>query len=167
MRVTLQQALTGTQELIAQATANMLELERRVNADALNLLYRAQCAAQETLTEGRRAFALMVEDVRLANPGITFLGLRLTGVRAESVEILDPDQAYRSVRDARLAQLRRTVNDRSAAYEIISTYANLQRMARLTLCHYLDQSVAGLWITEINDLERRTVPWTTVVRPRL
>jgi hypothetical protein len=167
MHELLTQALTGTSVVIEQATQSMLALEQRVNADALNLIYRARCALQDTMIEGRRAFALTLHDVIRANPGITIGGIRLTNLVANPVEISDPDQAYQGIRDARMSYLRsRSINDQTKAYEIVSVYANLERMARLTLCSYLDQNVSSIWLREINEMGRLAAPWTVVVALR-
>lgn len=164
MRDVLQQALTGAQATVDLASSRMQELEQRVNLDAINLLYRAQCSVQDTLVNGRRAFADVLGDIRRADPGIKVFGIRIINLSTNEVEVSDPDKAYWNLRDARIAELRKSLTAKSRAYEILSVYANLQRMARLTLCSYLDQPSFGqIMVREINENERHMSPWATVV----
>ena len=164
MRDIMQQALAGTSSTINLASSRMQELEQKVNLDAIDLLYRAQCSAQDTLVNGRQSFANVLGDLRRANFSFKILGFIVVNTTTNEIAISDPDKAYWSLRDARISALHKTLTPNSHAYEIVSMYANLQRMARLTLCSYLDQpAFRQIIMREINENERHAAPWATVV----
>jgi hypothetical protein len=120
------------------------------------------------MSQLQRAFAEAISNIVKANPGITFLGVKLTGVDANPVVIDDPDQAYRNLKALRYEALAK-LKDTSDGYEIVSTYQNLERYAWFTRCHYIqnDAGSAVRFSQEINDLERLSTPWFEVVKPKM
>jgi hypothetical protein len=151
--------------------AAMLSLETQINRDANNLIYRAQCLAEVALNDQmQRAFSTVFATLQKADPSITtFLGLTAAHLHVNQVKILDPDVAYKNLKKATFDLLNNEqyVNDNSPAYIILSSYQNLERIAKLTRCHYLDQVFEDQFILEANDLERLSLPWRWVVRPRM
>jgi hypothetical protein len=66
----------------------------------------------------------------------------------------------RSVYFARLNEIKPTDD----AYQFVSTYQNLIRVAKLARCHYLDQGLAVYFDREANELERLSAPWDQFVK---
>lgn len=147
-------------ELAARAEA----LEERIYQDAIDIVYRVQCASEVFATDSlKRALADAVNTLRAADPNFTFFGLRVAGTEIEPIDIPDPDIAYRAVkqqRQARLANLTATDD----AYIIVSTYLNLARLARLTQCHYIDQNQSIIFVRDYLEFERLNKPWTEILR---
>jgi hypothetical protein len=168
IRSIIQDATNGTQAVIADATNRMQALEATINKDAINLIYRGQCASEVALMDQfQRAFTQLIANLTKADPGISILGIRLTGVTSNPVEIEDPDKAYISTKAAVLNSLDEKLTDGSNAYDILSAYQNLEVAARFARCHYIDQALDVLWVKEANDLERLSLPWVTVVKPTM
>src|ERR1700744_2651333 len=64
-------ALSGQRALIDQAVLNMNQLEASINRDAVNLLYRAQCAAEvAATTTSQRLFASLISNLRKSDPRV-------------------------------------------------------------------------------------------------
>jgi hypothetical protein len=72
-----------------------------------------------------------------------------------------------SSKSAVLSALNRNQKDSSRAYDILSAYQNLERGARFARCYYIDQALEIRWVKEINDLELQSLPWVTVVEPKM
>lgn len=167
IRSILKDVVVGSQSTIDLALRDMLALETKVDYDAIDLINRTQCAAIETMNKGREAFADVVSDLGRANPGLYIFGLKIIDLKTKKIEISDPDQAYRAMKKQKVDQLIAETNDGSPAYNILSTYSNLQRMATFTMCSYQNQSAKLVWAQEISDIERLSIPWTYAVRPTL
>lgn len=164
IRSIIKEAMGGTEQLLDKATADMLRLEVQVNVDAIDLIYRAQCAATETINQGRQAFANVVSDLGRADPGLYILGLKIIDLRTKTVQVEYPDQAYWNMKKKLFDHLRASVKDDTDAYDIFSAYTNLGEMARLTLCSYINQPAANkIWTQEMNQMEVLAAPWTDVV----
>jgi hypothetical protein len=168
IRSILHDAIDGTQAIIADATKRMLELEASINADAIKLIYRAQCATEVVLLDqAQRSFIQLISDLKKADPGVTILGIRVLDLKVNDVKIDYPDQAYISTKKAVLDALGKAVSDKSKAYEILSAYQNLERAAVFTRCYYIDQALNTRWVEEANELERLSLPWVIVVKPTM
>ena len=168
IRSIVRDALDGTQAIIDDATTRMLALEAQINADAIKLIYRAQCATEVVLNDQlQRSFAQLISNLKKANPGVTILGIRVIDLDVSDIKIDYPDQAYISTRAAVLDSLKKTVTDKSKAYDILSSYQNLERAARFTRCYYIDQSLDTRWVAEVNELERLSLPWVLAVQPAM
>ncbi|AWM06100.2 hypothetical protein [Bradyrhizobium symbiodeficiens] len=168
IRSIVHDALNGTRDIVADATKRMLALEAQVNADAIKLIYRAQCAAEVVLMDQlQRSFAQLIANLKRADPSVTILGARVISLDISDVKIDYPDQAYLSTEATVLAALKKSVNDGSKAYEILSAYQNLERAARFTRCYYIDQAAETRWVQKVNELERLSLPWVRVVQPTM
>jgi hypothetical protein len=163
IRSIIREATSGA---IAGAEAAMLTLEAKVDTDAVDLLYRAQCAAEVALMDQmHRAFVQFLNDLRQADPSINILGIKIVTDALNPITITDPDKAYISSRDAALAALDKNVKDDTNAYDILSTYQNVERNAKFVRCYYIGQGLETRWVKEVNDLERLSAPWISVVEP--
>jgi hypothetical protein len=160
IRNVVNEAISGEHGAITHATESMLQIENQVNADAINLLYRASCAAH-TLLMGdlQQSFAGIIKTLKKANPELYIGGIKILNSKIMDVEIEDPDKAYISTRDAALQHLDKSIENNSSAYEILSTYQNLIHIAKLTRCYYIDQSLATKFDQEVNKLEILSLPW--------
>lgn len=161
-------ALSGSRALEAQAAADMTRLEQKVNADANNTIYNVQCVAETSLNDSlQRAASQLLEQVRASHWVVRLLGFNIIDFGPTvKVSISDPDQAYWSLKTTVLGELARTQSDSSPAYDIISAYQNLERMAKLTTCYYkqfTNQEFVGRFISEANNMEVMTLQWTSVV----
>jgi hypothetical protein len=155
----------GSQQTIAKAEAAIRELEKQVDQDAVNLLYRAQCSIEVALTEQlQRAFQEAIANLIKSDQSVKILGIKIIDLSANKIELEDPDLAYRSYRDSRLAALKK-LGPHSEAYLILSTYQNLERHAWYARCHYavIQASLAAAFTKEIDDFERLSRPWFDVV----
>jgi hypothetical protein len=168
IRSILHDVIGGTDNTISLATNNMLELESSINADAIKLIYRAQCASEVVLmNQFQRSFAQLMANLQKADPSIRLGGIRIIDLTANNITIDDPDQAYISTKSAVIAKLQKDVTDNSKAYEILSAYQNLEMAAKFTRCYYLDQALDKRFVQEVNELERQSLPWVMVVTPTM
>jgi hypothetical protein len=158
---------TGAQDTVARAELAMLTLEKQVNKDAVEFLYRTQCAAAGVTDQLQRAFAGSIQNLIKADPSINILGLKVVEGTANPITIDNPDDAYNSTKLAVMSRLEKDVKDSSRAYMILSAYQNLERGAKLARCSYIDQAGEDLWLTEVNNLERLSRPWVSVVQPSM
>ena len=167
IRSIVREALSGADGAIAKALAAMLELEARTNQDALRLIYRAQCSVSDLQTQFRETLARMIVDLKNANPGVDIFGYRAISTGINGIVIENPDQAYRSTRDATLAALNKKLTDKSDAYEILSTYQNLIRAAQFARCHYIGEGLEARLFEQINEWRRLSEPWVSTVKPKM
>jgi hypothetical protein len=151
---------------IDRIARRLLEIENQIYEDSIQLIYRAQCAAEVALMDQfQRGFAQFIMHLREANPSLRIAGYRVISVGINRIEITDPDLAYRVAKNEVEARLRREIRERDNAYQILSAWQNLERSARFARCHYIDQVLAVWFSQEIAELSRRSSPWVTVVRP--
>jgi hypothetical protein len=168
IRSIVQEALRGSEAAIERAERAMLTLEQQINQDAINLLFRAQCAVEVALMDqAQRAFAAFIGNLIKADPSVKILGIKVIDLGANNIQITDPDQAYISSKSAALTALNQNQKDNSRAYSILSVYQNLERGARFTRCAYMGQGLEWRWVKEINELELLSLPWLTVVEPKM
>lgn len=165
IRSIIADALGGTRDVIADAEKRMLAVEQAIYVDAKKLLYEVQCKTEVLLSDQlQRSLAGIIAELNAADPSIRIFGVTIIDLSLKKIIVDDPDKAYRSAREAKLALLSRTINDNSDAYLIVSTYQNLERLARFTRCHYIDQHLSLTFTQEINDLARLSLPWMSFVR---
>ena len=151
----LEQVRSILKETIAEASERMLAVEKEINADAVRLIYRAQCATDVVLLDRlQRSFAQLISNLNKANPGIRILGVTIIDVSANEVKIDNPDQAYASTKAAVMSRLEQTMSDESNAYDILSAYQNLAMAASFTRCHYIDLALAVRLTEEVNEFDR-------------
>jgi hypothetical protein len=169
IRSIVQDAIGGTQQVIDDATARMLALEGIINVDAIKLIYRAQCATEVVLRDQlQRAFAQLIANLKKADPSVKILGIIPIGeVTVNEIKIEDPDKAFYSTKDAVLESLKKEVNENSKAWLILSAYENLEASAKFTRCYYMDQGSDRDWVSEVNEVERLSLPWVLVVKPQM
>jgi hypothetical protein len=154
--------------LIAKAQSAMNALEQKIDDDAINLIYRAQCAAEVALTDQlQRSLADTIDTIVKANPGVTILGIRVGGVDLKPVTITDPDIAYSSTKSFYLVELGK-LKASDPAILIPSKFANVARFARFARCHYIDAPLGMRFLQEEIEFNQLSVPWlSTVVKPTL
>jgi hypothetical protein len=168
MRSIITEAIAGGEDAINLAANKMDALEKQIDTDALNLIYRAQCAAEQVLMgQMQQSFAQFIKEVKEANPGYTIFGIRFGGIQLNEITVTNPDDAYITAKAAVFAKLDHDLKDNSKAYAILSTYSNLATQATYTRCFYVDQPAETKWIKEKNDLARISLPWTTIVDPQM
>jgi hypothetical protein len=169
IRSILKDAINGGNEVIANATRAMLEIEGRVNEDALKFIYSAKCAVDVTLkSTAEEALAGLLNQISEARPAISFLGITILDFRTKKLSITNPNVAYQSAKAESLGALSKDVRDSSAAVRIYFAYQSLQAAAKYALCYYtLNNGPAGqrLWVEEVNEMERLLTPWTVVLLP--
>lgn len=158
-------AINGTGAQISSALDKMNEVERHINEDAVNIIYRGQCAVEVAGTDQiQRAYAELVDNLRKSEPGIVIFGIKIISLSAKKVDVSDPDKAFFSLREAVFKRLNSDTSDNTSAYDILSAYQNLARLARLTRCHYIDLPLAAVMTKEVNELNRLSLPWVQVVQ---
>lgn len=167
VRAILLETIGGTDQVIEQARGAIFALEAQTDADAVNLIYTAKCAAIDLLeNHGRQAIDNYLSDLAQAHPSVDLLGFfPIVSVGAKPVKNPTPDMEYFSSETAILSDLAHSVTDKSDAYQIVSVYANLIRGAETTECAYVDQPLALEFVREINRLKQMSEPWETIVRP--
>jgi hypothetical protein len=164
MRQILAGAISGGEAAVSDAINKMRDLEDKIDDDAVTLIYRAECKADVLMRDRtQRAFAALIDDLNKAHPGVTLFGVPIITVSANKVTIDDPDKAYAIAYKQVFDDLNAKLTETSPANSILSAYQNLEQAARYTRCYYIDQAYAVTYTKEINDLERLSVPWITVV----
>ena len=159
--------VANVMQIVAQAEMSVAIIEQQVYADAVDILSRTQCLVENVATdEIQRAISAAVGDLRKADPSITFLGFRIINLATNDVQVLDPDQAYVSIRDNYLLSLAK-LKATDPAYKIVSIYANISRIAALTRCHYQDKPLAVILLQQEREYDRLAWYWTQVVHPRI
>lgn len=156
--------LADADQDINKAEKEMAAIEAKVNQDAINLIYRSECALVIATLEFRQGMADILSDLRKSDPHVTVAGITIVDFKSNKFEINDPDKAYWDLKKKRLLLLENDVTDDSNAYEILSTYQNLERAAKFARCSYLDQALDLMFVSETNGLELLSLPWTTTVR---
>lgn len=160
IRSIMQEALKGGNAAIKHAEDAMLEVEKQVDKDAINLIYAEKCATETMMNDqAQRAFASFVASLKKTDPSFYFLGIKIFDLKVNDVQIIDPDKAYISAKMAALTLLDRTQKDDFPAYNILSTYMKLEHAARYTQCYYINDVSNVKWTQEINSLEVAMQPW--------
>jgi hypothetical protein len=134
VKARIDQLRTITTEVIAAVDRNALNLrdivdgslrkvqdiEEKTYRDAIELIYRGQCTAEVfTSDQLQRSLAQVIENIIQANPGVTFLGIRVAGVNLKSVTITDPDKAYISAKRYYLERLKILKDNDPASHDAI------------------------------------------------
>ena len=163
IRSILREALVGGNAAISNAIVQMARLETQINADAIRLIYRAQCLAVNVDAEIQKTVVDLVDKLIKANFRGVIAGIPVGSLKASPIVLQQPDVVYRDARRAALDTLDRSVTDETPAYEIYWTYQNLEVMAKLTMCRYLDQAGAEAFTKEANDFERLSRPWDRTI----
>lgn len=169
IRSILQGVVVGVKSTIDEATQKMLELEKQVNADALKLVYRAECTADKILNDQmQRAFAQFISNFRKAHPGVSILGIRVVSATTDEIEIVDANTSYMTMKAAVMKALNDEIKDDSKAARILYAYQNLEKAARFARCIYIDQPASNVSFTwEINEWERLSLPWVSIIMPQM
>lgn len=154
-------------EIIANAERSLANLEQQIYKDAIDLLYRAQCVAEVVTSDQlQRGVAKAVQTLAQAHPRIRLLGITIIDLSSDNIKIDAPDQAYISLRDAYLQDLS-NIKPNDKAYEIVSAYSNISRMARFARCSYLDKPNAQYFISEEAKYDRLVNIWMSIVIPKM
>lgn len=159
--------VSNLSEMADRALIKMASIERQAHQDAMDLIYRAQCLNESALMDQlQRSLAQLIENIIASNPGVEILGIRVVDVEFERIKIVDPDKAYLSTKRYYLDRLQE-ITPSDNAYEFLSTYQNIARFARFTRCHYIETSLAAIFVEEVAEFERLSKPWLQVVRPEI
>lgn len=151
-------------QIVAKAISKAEQLEQQIYKDAVKLIWRAQCAAEVTLTDSlQRGLADAINSIRRADPSFKILGVPIGRAEVKPVDVPDPDLAYRAIKRKYLERLNK-VDEFDDPYVFISTYSNLARLARQTRCHYLGQSAGDLFVRDFFEFERLAAPWKDIVQ---
>lgn len=154
--------LVTLKQIIAQAEADIASLENTIYHDVERILDRVQCVAQNMATiQLQQAVASAADALNQADPSIKLLGFKIIDLRTSKVQITDPDLAYTSIRDGYLKRLA-TLGPTDSAYTILSTYANIERLAESASCAYNDPTVVAIFLREEFNYQRLAQPWKTV-----
>lgn len=156
------QQVGNLKQIIADAELNIALLEAKIFQDIKAILYQVQCVAQNIGTQQlQQAIVSSIATLKAADPGIKILGIKIVGTNLNTVEVQDPDQMYRSMKagyEKRLDNLRPT----DSAYTIVSTYANLERLAENAGCAYSDPTLSSMFVKEELKYRGLSEPWKTV-----
>jgi hypothetical protein len=168
IRSIVNDALSGQKDLLDKATANMLLLEKTVYKDAIDLLYRAQCAAGHVNDELQNAVARVSEAISKIDPRVKVLGIPILELKTNPIVLQQPDEVYRATKAAYFSSLKDTslkgsVSENSPAWIIFWTYQNLASQAYWTKCKYLDRAGGEAFTQEANELELLSRPWIEAI----
>jgi Holliday junction resolvasome RuvABC endonuclease subunit len=156
------QHVADLKQIIADAELKIALLEAKMFQDIKALLHQVQCVAQNIGTQQlQQAIVSSLATLKAADPGIKILGFKIVGTDWKTVEVQDPDQMYRSLKagyEKKLDNLRPT----DSAYTIVSTYANLERLAENAGCAYSNLTISEMFVKEELKYEGLSEPWKTV-----
>jgi hypothetical protein len=154
---------------VQKSLGKIRDLEIQINSDANALIYNAQCITDVTLLNTtQKAFAGLISTLSKADPAIRIFGIKIIDLSTNDVQITEPDRAYFSTKTIAISNLEKNMKDGSQAYEILSVYQNLEKAVKFTRCYFRGQiAETTTWTREVNDLERLSTPWGTVVQPLL
>jgi hypothetical protein len=153
------QNVANLSQVISQAETKMAALEQTIYIDAQSLLNQAQCVAHNiTTTDVQEAIADAVASLQASDPTVKILGIRVVSIKLKQVQIIDPDQAYISIRDAYKKKLA-ALGPTDSAYTIISTYANIERVALDASCAYTDPTLLAMFHKEEFTYSSLSQPW--------
>jgi hypothetical protein len=169
LQTILNTTVAGGISLEDHAFAQLTTLEKQVNSDAINFLYRAHCAALVTLQQDvQKAAVTAVQNLSKEKPTLTLFGVRIASLTADQVSISEPDQTYVQTRDLVISHLNSDITETSNAYEIVSAYRNLENLARDTQCFYLDNPSAQVdFVNEASRFQVSQQAWAAVAPPEL
>jgi hypothetical protein len=94
--------LADADRSIDKVKEDVLAIEKQVNGDAINLIYRAECAAPIAVLQFRQGFSDLVSDLIKTNPALKVAGLNIVDLSLNKIEITDPDKAYWDLKKKRL-----------------------------------------------------------------
>ncbi len=173
IRSILAEVNSNVNQTILAAKDAILKLEQQIYRDANRLLYAAQCALEVAVTEQlNNGMAEAVTALRKSSPGIYLFNLiPIATFSANDIQKADPDKLYIELKLHRLQALDKIKAD-DPAYEFVSTYQNIARMAYYARCHYLrvgsaDSPLAMRFTEEMNELDRLSHPWSAVLSPAM
>jgi hypothetical protein len=157
-------AIQGGEAVEAKAFADLQNFESQLMVDVNRVIFRARCAAVVTLDGTiQNALAQALENIAKSQPSLTIIGITIAKLHLKKVTIPNPDTAYFQAKQETLQTLEQRVTDKTNAYDILSTYANLESLAEATRCFFLDKPNEITFVREQSRLEVLQEPWTTVV----
>jgi len=164
LRAVIDFALQGGAAVEAKAYSDMMTLESKIFEDATKFVFEARCTAI-TLANGtaQNAIVTALANIAAAQPTIKVFGFEIVQYSSKSVPINDPDKFYFETKKIVLADLDRSLTENSAAYTLISAYANLANLAESTRCFYLNKPHEIYFIREENDLALLQESWIEAV----
>jgi hypothetical protein len=166
IRSILREALDGGEAALKNALDRMTALEKQINEDAFALIARAECAVENVNARLQVALSDIMKQLIKADPRIEIAGLKASEFIVNPVPIQDANEAYKDARTKAFTALDKDhFTDQSEAGYIFWTYQNLKVLAKWTRCRY-DGAGTIFFTREMNELERLSLPWTTVVNMR-
>ncbi len=164
IRSIVKDALSGERELIERATDAMVQLEGKVNEDAIALIYRAECAAGHVDDEIQNAVARVADQITKRDPRLTIFGMTAAQLKSDPIVLQQPNEVYAALKVELLKGLDDAhVHEDTPAATIFWTYENLASQAKWTKCKYLDQEGAKAFTVEWNELQRLSRPWIEAI----
>jgi hypothetical protein len=150
-----------------QAIADITKFEKTLYIDTSDLIRKVSCVATDALQNDlREAVAKALDALSTSNPGLHIGPFKILDLRAKQVQIDDPSQIYYASRDALLADLTKSVDEMvsagkpMAAYTIVDTYQNIERLANVAICGYPNQPIKEAeFRMEANKMELKSIPW--------
>lgn len=158
--------ISGISGAIDKAERDIAQLEKQINRDAIDLIYRAQCLSANVNDQLQNAMSRAIQQIEKSNPNVSLIGIPIVRFNVESDGLPSPDKVYTETKRAMIAELD-TLNDKSPADKIYWTYQNLENLARWTRCRYLDQDAAVAFTSEMDEMERLSIPWRQTVNVKL
>ena len=156
------QDVANLSQIIAQGETQIALLEDTIYRDVESILDKVHCLVQNiTTVQLQEAVASSVAALKDADPSIRFLGINIVDLKLRKVEITEPDQAYISIKNGYLKKLDKLVST-DRAYTIVSTYANIERLAEDASCSYHDPTLVAMFLKEEFEYRRLAEPWKTV-----
>jgi hypothetical protein len=155
--------VSGARTDIAAAEQAVEDIEDKLYADVMAVLQKAECVAQDIATiQLQEAIASVINTTTDAHIGVTVLGVEIIKVHSNRVEVIDPDKAYVTSRDASLAYMR-SLGPNANAYEILSALANISRIALLTRCSYQGNALDSVLFREQQEYDLLARQWSDTV----
>ena len=86
------------ERILLMLSDRAMNLEKLVHQDAINAIWRAQCAAEVVATDTlQRSLAEAINTIRMSEPSFNVFGLPAK-IEIKPVDIRDPDIAYRAIK---------------------------------------------------------------------
>jgi len=109
----------------------------------------------------QQAIVTAVATLKAADPSIRILGYKAIDFNAKTVVVTDPDLLYVSLKSGYQKRLK-ALGEKDPAYTIISTYANIERVAENASCAYSDPTIKAMFLKEEFTYQMLAMPWRSV-----
>jgi Holliday junction resolvasome RuvABC endonuclease subunit len=156
------QNVANLAQIIARAEATIASLEHTIYLDVEAILDKVHCLAENLATvQLQEAIVTAVTTLKAADPSIKIMGIKAINPNLKTVEVIDPDQMYLSLKSGYQKRLK-ALGEKDPAYTILSTYANIERVAENASCAYHDPTIKAMFLKEEFTYQMLAKPWSTV-----